>query len=415
MSFRIFLAALILAPLANAADLQTIDGRKLTGDIVSIVGSDLTFKAGSTEEKFLVTALHSVTVGKPPIPFEAGKRHTLVEFVDGSSFRCTEIVLKDKNVELKLLGASPRTLTVPLRGVVYSINREAGDLKLDQDFRGLLRSKSRFDLWITKRQAKNDMGKDVDQLDGVPGTFGDADEAAKTVKFTFEGKGAEDSRPILMSKVSGMILAQKPGATSPAICKVIDLEGNELVAQAVTRTEKGYAITTVTNVKIELTDAQVSKFDFAAGAIKYLSDLDPVALEETGTDPEHYQKDTNLDKRPIRLVLDPATGRSETYPKGLTLKAKTVITYELKAQYKSFRALAGVDNDPDNAAASQVKITVDDGTQVLFKGTVKRGEKPLDLNLGVQNVDRLKITIESDGTLTDLGNQVSLANARVLK
>ncbi len=415
MSLRILLAAIVLAPIANAAELQTLDGRKLTGDIVSIVGSDLTFKAGATEEKFLVTALHSVTVGKPPIQLDANKKHTAVEFVDGSSFRCSEIVLKDKNVELKLIGASPRTLTVPLRGVVFSIHREAGDLKLDQDFRGLMRSKSRFDIWVTKRQAKNDAGKDVDQLDGVPGTFGDADEAAKSVKFTFEGKGAEEAQSILLSRVAGMILAQRPGAASPAICKIIDLDGNELVAQAVTRTEKGYAITTVTNVKIDLTDAQVSKFDFAAGAIKYLSDLEPVALEETGTDPEHYQKDTNLDKRPIRLVLDPATGRTEMYPKGLTLKAKTVISYELKGQYKSFRALAGVDNDPDNAAPSQVKITVDDGTQVLFKGTVKRGEKPLDLNLGVQNVDRLKITIESDGTLTDLGNQVSLANARVLK
>ena len=44
----------------------------------------------------------------------------------------------------------------------------------------------------------------------------------------------------------------------------------------------------------------------------------------------------------------------------------------------------------------------------LFKGTIKKGDKPLDLNLNVQNVDRLRITVESDGTVTDLGNQVSL-------
>jgi hypothetical protein len=143
--------------------------------------------------------------------------------------------------------------------------------------------------------------------------------------------------------------------------------------------------------------------------------LEPVTFEPSGTDPENYQKDTNLDKRPIRLVTDPAAGKSEVFPKGITLKAKTIITFELKGQYKSFRTIAGVDADPDNAAHSQVKITIDDGTQVLFKGTVKKGDKPLDLNISVQNVDRLKITIESDGTVTDLGNQVSLANARVLK
>ena len=106
-------------------------------------------------------------------------------------------------------------------------------------------------------------------------------------------------------------------------------------------------------------------------------------------------------------MVNPATGKSQVYPKGITLKAKTIITYDLKSQYKSFRAVAGVDADPDNLAASQVKITIDDGTQVLWKGSIKKGEKPMDLNLSVQNVDRLKITVESDGTVTDLGNQVS--------
>ena len=167
--------------------------------------------------------------------------------------------------------------------------------------------------------------------------------------------------------------------------------------------------------KIDLAAANIFKFDFAAGALKFLSDLEPVTLQESGTDPEHYQKDKNLDKRPIRLITNPASGKTLVYPKGITLKAKTIITYELKSQYKSFRAIAGVDADPDNAAPSQVKITIDDGMQVLWKGTIKKGQKPVDLNLSVQDVDRLKITVESDGTVTDLGNQVSLANARVLK
>src|SRR5205807_2936300 len=49
--------------------------------------------------------------------------------------------------------------------------------------------------------------------------------------------------------------------------------------------------------------------------------------------------------------------------KGLTLKAKTTITYELKGAYKVFRALAGVADDPENFAPSQVKVTIDDGAR----------------------------------------------------
>jgi hypothetical protein len=419
---RTLLALVALAPTAAAAELATLDGKKLTGEIVAISGNELTFKSPAGEEKFLVTTIHSVTMGPAPRAMETSQKHTTVELIDGSLFRCSDITIKGDQVELKLLSpgatgpaaASPRTVTVPMRPALYAVNRVAGDLKLDQDFRGLLRSRGRNDLFVFKKPVTNDQGKEVDALDATAGTFGPGDATGESIQFTQEG--AKEA-PVRMTRVAGMIFNQRVEAVPPAICKVIDADGNELVAAAVARTPKGYAVTTVSGVKVDLDQAQVSKFDFAAGSIKYLSDLDPAALEESGTDPEHYQRDKNLDKRPIQLVVEPAGGRVEAFPKGLTLKAKTMITYELKGQYKVFRAVAGVDADKENEAGSQVKITIDDaGAGVnLFKGTVKKGDKPLDLNLNVTNVDRLKITVESDGTVTDLGNQVSLGNARVLK
>jgi len=423
---RTFLAVLVLAPAVPAAELATLEGRKITGDIVAIAGNELTFKSGAGEEKFLVTTLHSVTMGPAPKGIDAGKPHTTVELTDGSLFRCESIAVKGGTIEMKLLGQSPRTVGIPIRPAAYAINRMAGDLKLEQDFRNTLRDRLRdnrkaFDAWLFKREkAKTDEGKEVERLDMQAGTFGDGDDAAGTIKFTF-AKNEKDTEAkessLRMTQVAGMIFNQERGATPPAICKVIDTDSNEMVAQAVARTDKGFAVTTVSGVKFDLAENQISKFDFAAGAIKFLSDLEPVALEESGTDPEHYQKDKNLDKRPIQLLTEPAMGKKETFPKGLTLHAKTMITYELKGQYKVFRAIAGVDADPETVAPSHVKITIDDAAAGvnLFKGSIKKGDKPIDLNMNVQNVDRLRITVESDGTVTDLGNQVTLANARVLK
>lgn len=417
---RTLLALVLLAPSAAAADLTTLDGKKLTGEIVGISGNELTFKSPAGEEKFLVTTIHSVTMGPAPRGFETGKPHTTVELIDGTFFRCSDIAIKGDTVELKLLppsGAaamSPRTVTVPMRPALYAVNRQAGNLKLEQDFRNLVRGRGRNDLLVFKKQVTNDQGKEVDALDAESGTFGRSDETGENIQFT-QGGGKEAA--VRMTRVAGMIFNQRFESPPPALCKVIDADGHELVAAAVARTDKGYAITTVAGVKVDLAAAQVSKFDFAAGSVKYLSDLDPVALDESGTDPEHYQRDKNLDKQPIRILVDPKADRVETYPKGLTLKAKTMITYELKGQYKVFRTIVGVDADKQNEATSQVKITIDDaGAGVnLFKGSVKKGDKPLDLNLNVTNVDRLKITVESDGTVTDLGNQVSFGNARVLK
>jgi hypothetical protein len=408
------LAALLIPGLAvGAAELTTLDGKKLTGEITAVSGNELTFKTMKGEEKFLVTTINAVVVGPAAKPPAAGVKYTHVELTDGSVFRCQGVTFRGPTAELKLLGADNRTINIPIRPALFAINREAGHLKLEQDFRTEVSRRGRKDRWIKKREGKTEDGKPIEALDGIPGTFGDGNPEAGTIVFRLDGESKDTD--LRLTQVAGMIFAQQPQAAPPALCKVHDADGNEYVAQAVGRTDKGYTVTTVTGVKVDLADKAVSKFDFAAGSVKYLSDLDPVGLDLSGTEPHKYQKDGNLDRRIIELLIDPASGKTETFPKGLTLHAKTMITYELKGQYKSFRAMAGVDADKLNEAPSAVRLTIDDGTQVLYKGTIKKGEKPVDLNLSVQGVDRLKITVESDAPGLDLGNQVSLGNARVLK
>ncbi len=414
-ALRLSLVLLAGAAALPAAELSTLDGKKYTGDVVAVSPTEVTFKANGIEEKFAVTAINAITLGPAPKPVGAGKTFVAVELVDGTAFRCSAFALKGKSVELTLLGGDEgkpgRVVAVPLT-TLFSVLRDAGNLKVEQDFRTLMRDRGKFDVWITHAKAKDDTGAEADRLDAVRGTFGDGDPATDSVKFTLEATGKDVT--IKMPKVAGMIFNQIPtGTVAPAVCKVIDADGNGLVAKSVTRTDTGYTVVTVSDVKLDLPDAAVAKFDFAAGSIKYLSDLEPAALAESGTDPEHYQKDRNLDRNPIRLLTAPGDSKTELFAKGLTLHAKTELTYDLKGQYKVFKATAGADASVETASA--VKLTIDDGTQVLFKGVIKRGDKPVDLNLNVQNVDRLKITVESDGAVLDLGNQVSLGNARVLK
>lgn len=406
--------ALAMPLFASAAELTTLDGKKVTGEITAITANELTFKSMAGEEKFAITAISSVTLGPSPKPLASGTKHSLVELNDGSSFRCASVAFRGPNVELSLLGMPARKLDVSLRNAVFSINREAGDLKLEQDFRQEVARRGKFDRFVRKRSTKSDEGKTIDQLDGIPGTFGVGAEDGTTIEFTPESTGVKG--PLRVSQVAGMIVSAPPGRTAPpAICKVIDVDGNEYVAQSVARNPNGFTVTLVSGVKVELATSLVSTFDFAAGSVKYLSDLDPVAVEHTGTEPHKYQRDKNLDRQPITLYVDAKAGKKETFPKGLSFHARTMIVYELKGQYKTFRAIAGVDADEETSANSAVRVTIDDGTNVLFKGVIKTGDKLVDLNLNVQGVDRLKIVVESEGMGEDLGNQVTLASARVLK
>ena len=415
-ALRTFLVLLVGVPVVSAAELSTLDGKKFTGEVVAVSATEVTFRVNGAEDKFAITAINAITFGPAPKPVPAATRYVAVELVDGTTFRCSAFVIRGKTVELKLLGdeGKPgRTHTVPVTAL-FSVMRDAGDLKLEQDFRGLMRDRGKFDVWITRSRVKNDDGAETDRLDSVRGTFGDGDPATDSVKFTLEATGKDVT--VKTPRIAGMIFNQIPtGTVAPAICKAVDTDGNILVAKSVSRSETGYTITTVSDVKAELAENAISKFDFAAGSVKYLSDLEPVALDESGTDPEHYQKDRNLDRNPIRLRADPAATETKAgqYAKGLTLHAKTVLTYDLKGQYKVFKGHAGTDSSVETDSA--VRLTIDDGTQVLYKGVIKRGDKPVDLNLNVQNVDRLRIMVESDGGILDLGNQLSIGNARVLK
>lgn len=406
-TLRSLAALLLLAAASPAGELSTLDGKKINGDIVAITGNELTFKTAAGQEKMLVTTINAVTVGPAPKSPAAGTKFTTVELTDGSSFRCETFAIDGKDVELKLIAG--RSIRVPLTSL-FSMLRDAGNVKIEQDFRGILRTRGKFDLLITRKKGTDGL----DFLDGLSGTFGEGNKTAETVKFTQEGRMEETN--VKMNRVDGMIFNQiLVGKVAPAICRVIDTDGNSYVAQTITRTPTGFSVTTVSNVKFDLEDSVLSKFDFAAGSVKYLSDLEPSAVAEEGSDPHPYQKDRNLDRQMIELILDPESGKREKYAKGLTLHAKTVLTYEIKGQYKTFAAIAGVDADKTNEADSKVKLTIDDGTQVLYKGVIKKGDKPVELNFSIQNADKIRITVETDGPGLDLGNHVSLANARVLK
>ena len=52
-----------------------------------------------------------------------------------------------------------------MRPALYAVNREAGDLKLEQDFRQRVRERRKFDRWVTKAKTKSDDGKEIDRQD----------------------------------------------------------------------------------------------------------------------------------------------------------------------------------------------------------------------------------------------------------
>jgi hypothetical protein len=393
-------------PVAGAAEpstLSTLDGKSAKGDVVSIDGKELVFKTASGEERYELTKLSVVEVGKAAPP-ASGAKFITVELIDGSLFYCSDFKVKGKTAALTLLG-SDRTVAVPSSSLLYMV-RDISDPKLNQDFRRALATRGKRDVWIVPKGVK--VEEKIESLDSVPGTFGDGNESGDSVKFEIASNG--NTVDIQTSRIYGMVFNQAQEAkVSQTVCKVVDAQGNTVVAAAVAyEPGKPVAVETVTGVKFEYSElGKIARLDFGAGALQYLSNIDPVRVDLSSTEgvAEPYRRDRNLDNDDLRIA-------GQKYPKGLALHSRTVLVYDLKGQYKVFEALAGVDDCVEGE--SKVTLTIEgDSAKPLFKDVIKKGDKPRPLTLPVLNVKQLTITVESD--FLDLGNQVDLAGAKVRK
>jgi hypothetical protein len=395
---RILIVFFGIASLSCAADitLTTLDGKKSTGEVASIDAKELVFKTSSGNETHELTKIAEVEFGGVKDP-PTGTKWIEVELIDGSQFRCADFKIKQKTAILTLLGTN-QVVEVPATLLLYMV-RDLSDPKLNQKFRGMLSKRGKRDVWILLQKNES--------LDSLEGTFGDGDEKGDFISFEIALTGKKNQVPF--TGVYGMIFNQPPGVkVGQTVCKVLDAHKNSLFAQSLTITaKKTFLVETVTGVKVEYPSiAAISKLDFSAGALRYLSNMVPVKVEESSTEgtPEPYRRDRNLDNEEIKIA-------GVRYAKGLALHSKTMLTYDLRGEYKLFQAVAGVDDCVEGE--SKATLTIEADFKPIFTQVIKKGDKPVTLNLAVLNVKQLRITVESD--FLDLGNQIDLADAKVRK
>lgn len=381
--------------ITQAADLTTLDGKKSVGEIASIDAKELVFQTKAGNETYDLTKLSAIDI----TPFKepaAGTKWVEIELIDGSQFRCVDFKVKGKTAILTLLGTNQK-VEIPASTLLYMI-RDISDPKLNQAFRGILSKRGKRDIWIVPKG---------ESLDEVKGTFGDGDVTGDNIKFEVEA--SSEKIDIQMSRVYGMIFNQPPGIeVAQTVCKVIDAAKNTLYAKSLSITEKkSFVVETVTGVRVEYPSiTSIGKLDFSAGAVMFLSNVDPSKLDQTSTEgiPEPYRRDRNLDNNELKIG-------GVKFAKGLAIHSRSVLTYDLGGKYKLFQTTVGVDDCVEGE--SKVTLIIEADYKPIFKEVIKKGDKPRVLNLAILNVKQLRITVESD--FLDLGNQVDLAEAKVLK
>jgi hypothetical protein len=410
---RVLLILLLSTSAALAQDkpptLKTLDGQTLIGELTTITDKEIVLRVKGKDQSTPVQSV--LRIDFQPLsatPFR--DPNIAIELTDGSTFRCTKFSIKGKDATFTL--TSGQEVGVPLAAINY-ILRDGQDQNLVKQFRESYLLKPRQTDFVLVRRGN--------ALNGLDGTIGDGDAKGDTVEFI----RGDTKRSVSLAKLQGLLfLREADPKMPPAACKLLDTAHNEVMVAHLGKTAAGFTIVTPSGAKMEYGRQLVASLDYSKGKLTFLADMNPSQVLETCTEGEgsvqHYRRNTNLDGGPIRL------GKF-TYTSGLALHARTELEYDLKGEYREFKALLGVEDAIGGGEGPTVVRILGDGKE-LFSITLRGGQKlnpaadkankdnpaALPVTLSVRNVLKLRIIVAS-GELLDLGKHATLAEARVSK
>lgn len=411
----IAVALLALVVAARADDVTTLTGKKLTGKLVAVDADGVTVDVAGTSVKVPAKEVLLIDLGnKVAVPAKDQKYHE-VELTDGSVLRVGKFAVKGKKLEVELLpgpsGVAAPALELPL-SAVFSVCRNADDVKHREDWQAMLRTRGKRDLYVMRT---------AQGLNFVQGTVHEGN--ADGTEITFEKEDGAKEQLRLSRATGGLVFNQPAGAQAPdTLCKLKDVFGNTLVATSIGVTDGGVKVKTVSGVSVGYpATAAVAQLDYSQGNVAYLSDLTPQVeipgvseadakafpLLEGKTRPAAYLRDRFLGDSPT-LTLD-----GVAFPRGIAVSAETALTFPLNGAYREFRAAVGF-ADARHGNAAELKLTIEADGKVIATDVFKGKDKARALTVDVKGVRQLRIAVDRDYP-SETAAYLILADAKVQK
>jgi NPCBM/NEW2 domain len=391
-------ALLLLCRYASAApevQVNTIDGRAISGALKAIVKDGVTIESEGVESVVKSAELHSLSFKSTTEP-QAEKPSAWIELVDGSRLPAASFLSKDGKVTITLVNGAELALTAKdVSSVRYS--------KLDQPDVDISDHEAAADLLgIRKRET-------VDFLEGVIG-----DITADAVHFTVDGQ----TIPVNPAKVDRLLYARRASdADGPApACVVEESNGTVLKARAVELKDDKLQVSLLGGGTLICPLEGIHRLDYSSGKLTYLSDLKPQSVQWTPF------FDLGKQSPALARFLGPRFDRGreddvmrldgKAYKKGISLTSRTEMVYKVPARSRRFQALAGIDDGVGDLGNVQLEIK-GDGRQ-LYSGKLTGKDPPVALDLDLTGVRRLMILVDFGDDL-DVADHLNLCEARIVK
>lgn len=395
-------AAVALA--APKVDVSTLDGLEVSGEFRGLSGDELVVSIDGEERTFPVANLLEVDFGDGEGPTTLDRSKLRVVLVDGTRVDAHSAVVAGASARLRTVRCGD--FDVPIRAL-RSIRFGDADEKFDAPWSELAARRSTSDLLVVRKP---------EVLDHLKGVLGDVDDTS--VRFVIGGNEV----PVKLSKLYGVVYGNRTATGRDPVCVAV-LHGAERAALASLRTEEGRLVgRLVAGGEVTIGLDELVRLDFSIGKVAYLSRLEPENVvytpylrigDRAPTEDDlvwiRLRNDRNQDGDPIRIG-------KRTFSRGLWLHSGTAVRYRLASEYRTFKAVLGLESIATSRNyGNDVRVLVEGDDEVLFDEHVTSSDDPRELELDVRDVNFLEITVDFGRDRTDTLDHLGLGDARVLK
>lgn len=394
----LFVGLCVTSP-GQAAELKTLQGQTVSGDLVSISDKEIVLAAGG---KMVTTALANVLTLDltPAAKLAADRPASQIELVDGTTILAKSWAIKKGDFTyVPLVGGKETALPI---AAISSVVNNAQDEKMRKLWAEILGAKRDRDIIAVYRDPN---------LNPLKGTIGEGSADGTTIEFTLASGGAKRDFPI--ANAAGLVFFRNLNPLAPPVTlRLSDKDGNLYMVTSFTTAGNTLVAKTSSGVEFTLPFGQLAKLDYSRGKQTYLSDLQPSLKKLEAAAGErfgHLMLDKNLNGTgPMRL-------KGESFSRGLAMFTYTELEYGLKGDFAEFRAVAGIDDEVNGADGSVHLLIEGDGKELLsltFSRQDKVRAQPIALN--IKDINTLRIVV-SDPDGKDIGKHLSIGNAQVTK
>lgn len=399
--------SILAAPLrADSSDtpvtVQSLSGNEKSGKLLELDEKTVVLRTDEGQKSYKTRELQALLIhdGGTPSPRES---LTYVELVDGTRLAGREFTVQDGTAKMKL---GDRSVSIETADI-HTVRFHAASKELENQWREITTAESQGDVIVLRRSESA-----IDQLEGI---FGDV--TAEVVEFEYDGELIPVKRP----KLEGMMYHHPPGRELDATaCKVEELGSTVWQAASLEIRDGGLHVSTPTGVASTLPWKRVTRLNYSASNMAYLSDQEFELAECTP------YLGSQLPEERIRQLYAPHRNASfegeglwladgqqvERYQKGLAIHSRTRIVYRLTEPYRRLRAVVGIDSRLGGRGNLVLVVKGDDNE--LFRRTFSGQDPPVTVDLNIEGVRRLSILVDYGESL-DIADHLNLCNARIIK